>query len=135
MTMFDNNYKVNFFIKFFEIVPSAAKYPLLTQGADFLEKNFLRHLDLCYVNPAHHKLKTFSLLKTMNQSEASRNCSYKICHLWGKGYFAAVGTTRRQSQLLENQMPVHIKLYELRSWSILFNKHTSKCSLINFKYL
>ena len=28
----------------------------------------------------------------MNQSETSRNCFLIICHLWGKGNFAAVGT-------------------------------------------
>ena len=30
----------------------------------------------------------------MNQSEASRNCFLKVCHLCGKGYFAVVGMYR-----------------------------------------
>ena len=28
----------------------------------------------------------------MNQSETSRNSSRQNCYLWGKGYFAALGT-------------------------------------------
>ena len=32
------------------------------KGGRFGEENFLRYLDLCYVNPVYHKLKTFPLL-------------------------------------------------------------------------
>ena len=43
-------------------VPTSAKYPLPPKGVRFIEENFLRYLDLCYVNPDHQKLKTFPLL-------------------------------------------------------------------------
>ena len=32
------------------------------QRWQILRNQFLRYLDKCYVNPAHHKLKTFPLL-------------------------------------------------------------------------
>ena len=32
------------------------------KGGRYWEENFLRYLDLCYGNPAHHKLKTLPLL-------------------------------------------------------------------------
>ena len=60
-------------------------------GGRFCVENSLYYLDLCHANPAYHKLMTFHLLKTVNQSKASRNCLRKICHLWGKRYFAAFG--------------------------------------------
>ena len=39
-----------------------SKIPFTPKGGRFCEENFLRYLDLCYVNPAYYKLKTFSLL-------------------------------------------------------------------------
>ena len=43
-------------------VPSAAKYPLPQRRQILAKDNFLRYLDLCYVNPACYKLNTFHLL-------------------------------------------------------------------------
>ena len=48
------------------LVPSPAKYPLLTEVPDFAKSVFLRYLDLYYVNPANQKLKTFTLLWAEN---------------------------------------------------------------------
>ena len=62
------------------------KIPFTPKGGRFCEEFFLHYLDLCYVDHAIHKLKT------ANQSEASRNWFLKICHHWGKGYFAALVT-------------------------------------------
>ena len=69
-----------------------SKIPFTFKGFRFFEKNFLRYLNLCYVNPANDKLKIFPLLLAVNQPEGSRNCFRKICHLWSKGYFADAGT-------------------------------------------
>ena len=93
-----------------------SKIPFTPKCGTFCGQNFLRYLDLYYVNPADHKLETFPLLQAVNQSEASRNCFRKICHLWGKGYFAAVGT------------------YEYLGQNILIFQSKSVCSLI-LKYL
>ena len=38
------------------------KIPLGIKGGRFCEENFLRYLDLCYVNPTYHKSKTFESL-------------------------------------------------------------------------
>ena len=38
----------------------------------------------------------------MNQSEASRKCIRKICHLWSKGYFAATGTLTEKLSIKNN---------------------------------
>ena len=44
------------------------------------------------IPPRYLKLMTFLLLKAANQSEALKKFFRKICNLWGKGYFAAVGS-------------------------------------------
>ena len=63
------------------------------KGGIYCDENFLRYLNSCYnMLTAYHKLKTFHLLKVLNQLEAPRNTFRKISHLWGKGYFAAGGS-------------------------------------------
>ena len=59
------------------------------EGGRFWEENFLRNLDLCYVNPSYLKLKTFPLLQAVNKSK--RNYIRKICYRWDKSLFPAVG--------------------------------------------
>ena len=45
-----------------ETVNQIEKCRLFTpKGGRFCEENFLRYLDLCYVNPTCHKLKTIPL--------------------------------------------------------------------------
>ena len=39
-----------------------SKIPFTPKGGTFCEENFLSYLDLCNVNPAYPKLKTFPLL-------------------------------------------------------------------------
>ena len=64
-------------------------------------------------NPAYHKLETFLLIKALNQSEASRKSFRKICHLWGKGYFAAVGTQTRKGKLYNGLQVVKYDSYRI----------------------
>ena len=54
--------------------------------------NFLRYLNLFYVNHATAN-SILSLYLGVNQTGPSRNCFRirKVCHLWGKVYFAVVG--------------------------------------------
>ena len=59
-------------------IPWAAKYPLPPKVADFEKRISLSYLDLCYVNPAYHKLKT-SLLKVVKLQEIV----FANCKLWG----------------------------------------------------
>ena len=61
-------------------------------GGRFYDENFLRYLNLCYVNPRLSQIKRIALLMVVNQIKASRECFHKIYHPWGKGYFAAIGT-------------------------------------------
>ena len=46
-----------------------SKTPFTPKGGRFSEKNFLHYLDLCYVNPAYHKLEISPQLLAVNQSE------------------------------------------------------------------
>ena len=39
----------------------SSKIAFTPKGNRFYQENFLRYLDLYYVNSAHHKLKTFPL--------------------------------------------------------------------------
>ena len=41
---------------------NSSKIPFTPKGGRLSESNFLRHLDLCYVDLAYHKLKIFPLL-------------------------------------------------------------------------
>ena len=83
-----------------------SKIPFAPLGGRFCETNFLRYLDLCYVNPAYYKSKTFPLLQAAIQSETSRNCHRKISYLRGKDYFAAFGIPKGkiQKKALENML-------------------------------
>ena len=90
---------------FLFIVQSAAKYPL-PQKRQILRREFLALsqqlcCDLCTIFVLTTALLTpptcipqiedFPSIIAV-QSEASRNCLRKICHFWGKGYFAVVDT-------------------------------------------
>ena len=69
-----NNHRITLFLLLWQ-VPSAAKYPLPPMVQDFAKRIFA----------SSRASKNFA-------SEASKRCFLKICHLWGKRYFAAIGT-------------------------------------------
>ena len=51
----------------------------------------------------------YPLLYRLKQSEASRNCFSKICHLKGKGYFAAVALVQEKLCIIVDVCPRFIK--------------------------
>ena len=56
------------------------------------------YLELCYVNPALQKLNNLpSIVGWQPLRSFKKSFSQKFCHLWGKGYFAAVGIYQTKS--------------------------------------
>ena len=39
-----------------------SKIPCIPERGRFCKENFLRYIDLCYVNPVYHRIKAFPLL-------------------------------------------------------------------------
>ena len=59
---------------------TGCKIPFTLKGGRFSGEYFLRYLDLCYV------------LSAVNNQKLQEIDFAKSALLWGKGYFAAVGT-------------------------------------------